>query len=110
MARHLSIDIETFSSVNLKKAGLYKYVQSPDFQILLFAYSIDGGPVNIVDFMQQESLPINVHAALRDPNVIKHAYNATFEWYCLNKFFYSPLEQWRCTMLHGPVLWIYCGY
>ncbi|TGE36868.1 hypothetical protein E4K67_17365 [Desulfosporosinus fructosivorans] len=106
MARHLSVDIETFSSVNLKKAGLYKYVQSPDFQILLFAYSFDGGPVNIVDFMQQESLPINVHAALRDPNVIKHAYNATFEWYCLNKFFYSPLEQWRCTMLHG----LYCGY
>ena len=104
--KHLSIDIETFSSVNLKKSGLYKYVQSHDFQILLFAYSFDGGPVKIVDFMQGESLPINVHAALRDPQVIKHAYNATFEGYALNKFFLSPLEQWRCTMVHG----MYCGY
>lgn len=104
--RHLSIDIETFSSVNIKKSGLYKYVQAPDFQILLFAYSFDGGPVSIIDFMAGDSLSINVHAALQDPDVIKHAYNASFEWYCLNKFFYSPLEQWRCTMIHG----LYCGY
>lgn len=104
--RHLSIDIETFSSVDIKKAGLYKYVQSPDFQILLFAYSWDGGPVQIVDQTQGEQIPPEIMAALRDTNIIKHAYNATFEWYCLSKFFYSPLEQWRCTMVHG----LYCGY
>lgn len=104
--RHLSIDIETFSSVNIKKAGLYKYVQSPDFQILLFAYSWDGGPVEIVDLAQGESLPMEVIHALYDPQVIKHAYNAPFEWYCINSVMHSPIEQWRCTMLHG----LYCGY
>lgn len=104
--RHLSIDIETFSSVDIKKSGLYKYVQSPDFQILLFAYSFGDRPVQIVDFALGEELPLNVHAALRSPEVLKHAYNAPFEWYCLNKFFLSPLEQWRDTMLHG----LYCGY
>ncbi|MFZ5650131.1 MAG: DNA polymerase [Bacillota bacterium] len=103
---HLSIDIETFSSVDIKKAGLYKYVQSPDFQILLFAYSRDGGPVQIVDLAQGEQLPLEILFALQDPNTIKKAYNAAFEWYCLNKFYYSPLWQWRCTQLHG----LYCGY
>lgn len=104
--RPLSIDIETFSSVDIKKAGLYKYVQSPDFQILLFAYSWDFGPVQIVDLTQGEYLPPEIVTALQDPNVIKHAYNAPFEWYCLNKFIYTPLNQWHCTMLHG----LYCGY
>jgi len=104
--RHLSIDIETFSSVDIKKSGLYKYVQSSDFQILLFAYSFDGEPVKIIDLAQGEILPMELTAALQDPNVIKHAYNAPFEWYSLNKFYYSPLKQWRCTMLHG----LYCGY
>ncbi|ASJ54883.1 hypothetical protein BP422_15700 [Brevibacillus formosus] len=104
--RHLSIDIETFSSVKIKKAGLYKYVQSPDFQILLFAYSWDGGPVRIIDLAQGEQIPAEIVFALADPNVIKHAYNAPFEWYCLNTVFHSPLEQWRCTQLHG----LYCGY
>jgi len=104
--RHLSIDIETFSSVDIKKSGLYKYVQSIDFQILLFAYSFDGGEVKIIDLAQMEALPIELVEALKNPDVIKHAYNASFEWYALNKFYYSPLEQWRCTMLHG----LYCGY
>ncbi|MEW6663041.1 MAG: DNA polymerase [Bacillota bacterium] len=104
--KHLSIDIETFSSIDIKKSGLYKYVQSPDFQILLFAYSFDGGPVQIVDLAQGETLPVEIVTALQDPTVIKQAYNAPFEWYCLNKFYYSPLDQWRCTMLHG----LYCGY
>lgn len=104
--RHLSIDIETYSSVDLKKAGLYKYVQSPDFTILLFAYSFDGQPVRIVDLMQGETYPPEVLFALSDHTVIKHAYNAAFEWYCLNKFGRTPLEQWHCTMLHG----LYCGY
>jgi DNA polymerase bacteriophage-type len=104
--RQLSIDIETFSSVDIKKSGLYKYVQSLDFQILLFAYSFDGEPVRIIDFVQGEILPMELAEALQNPSVIKHAYNAPFEWYALNKFYYSPLEQWRCTMLHG----LYCGY
>lgn len=102
----LSIDIETFSSVDLKKSGLYKYVQSPDFQILLFAYSINSGPTQIVDLAQGEQIPHEIVTALADPNITKHAYNAAFEWYCLNKFFQSPLDSWRCTMLHG----LYCGY
>lgn len=104
--QHLSIDIETFSSVDIRKSGLYKYVQAADFQILLFAYSFDGSPVQIVDLAQGEELPEIVIAALKNPNVVKHAYNAPFEWYCLNKFYQSPLNQWRCTMLHG----LYCGY
>jgi len=104
--RHLRIDIETFSSVDIKKAGLYKYVQAPDFQILLFAYSFDYGPVQVIDLAQGEQLPPKIIQALSEPNIIKHAYNAPFEWYCINKFYYSPLEQWRCTMVHG----LYCGY
>jgi DNA polymerase len=104
--RHLSTDIETFSSVDIKKAGLYKYVQSADFQILLFAYSWDGEPVQVIDLTQGEQLPQEIVVALQDPNVIKHAYNASFEWYCLNRFYYSPVEQWSCTMVHG----LYCGY
>jgi DNA polymerase len=104
--RHLSIDIETFSSVDIKKAGAYKYAQSPDFEILLFAYSWDFGPVQIVDLAQKESLPMEVIHALYDPHVVKHAYNAAFEWYCINSVMHSPIEQWRCTMMHG----LYCGY
>ncbi len=104
--RHLNIDLETYSSVELKKAGLYKYVQSPDFQIILFAYSFDGGPVRVLDLLQGDIIPPEVLFALNDPDVIKHAYNAAFEWYCLNKYGQTPLEQWHCTMLHG----LYCGY
>lgn len=103
---YLSIDIETFSSVDIKKSGLYKYVQSPDFQILLFAYSLNNEPVQIIDLAQGEILPDWIIRALASPAVVKKAYNASFEWYCLNKFFLSPLEQWQCTMAHG----LYCGY
>lgn len=108
--RRLSCDIETFSSVDLKKSGLYKYVQSPDFQILLFAFSINGVPVDIVDLAQGETLHRDHVDLLRDPNVLNHAYNAPFEWYCLSKHLkldpLSWLSQWRCTMMHG----LYCGY
>lgn len=107
MKHHLSIDIETRSSVDLNKAGLYKYAQSPDFEILLFAYQLDDNPVGILDFTKNENLPIIILRALSDPKVIKHAYNAAFEWYCLNQAGYkTPIEQWRCTMAHG----LYCGY
>jgi len=104
---HLSIDLETFSSVPITKAGAYKYVESPDFQILLFAYSLDGAPVEIVDLAQGETLPPWLAAALADPSYIKHAYNAAFEWACLSKFMgVLPIDQWCCTMFHG----LYCGY
>jgi DNA polymerase len=102
----MNIDIETYSSIDVKKAGAYKYAQSPDFEVLLFAYSWDGGPVQIIDLAQGKFLPQELTDALMDPNVIKHAYNAAFEWYCLNRFWPSPIEQWRCTQVHG----LYCGY
>lgn len=109
--KHLSIDIETFSSIDIKKSGLYRYAQSPDFQILLFAFCYNGGEVQVVDLAQGEQLPDMVLHDLQDPNVIKHAYNAAFEWYCINQYlnpynWITPLPQWRCTMLHG----LYCGY
>ncbi|WP_222119342.1 DNA polymerase [Siminovitchia fortis] len=102
----LSIDIETFSSVDIKKSGLYKYVQSPDFEILLYAYSVNGGPTQIVDLARDEQIPEEIIAALQDDEVIKYAYNAAFEWYSLSKFFNTSLESWRCTMIHG----LYCGF
>ncbi len=107
MLRHLSIDIETKSSVDIGKAGLYRYAQSEDFEVLLFAYQLDAGGVEIVDLAQGEQIPENIQLMLKDATVVKHAYNAAFEWYCLNRAGYeTPLEQWRCTMIHG----LYCGY
>lgn len=104
---HLSIDLETYSSVPIAKAGAQKYIQSPDFEILLFAYSLDGGDVQIIDLAQGELLPQWLASALSDPQYIKHAYNASFEWGCLSKFMgMLPIDQWRCTMFHG----LYCGY
>ena len=103
----LSIDIETRSSVEIRKAGLYRYAQSPDFEVLLFAYQMDDAPVEIVDLAQGEKIPEWIVEALQSAGVIKHAYNAAFEWYCLNRAGYrTPLAQWRCTMAHG----LYCGY
>ena len=104
---HLSIDIETRSSVDIGKAGAYKYAQSPDFEILLFAYQWNNDPVKIIDLKNGEQLSCWLMQALTDPSVIKHAYNAAFEWYCLNRADYeTPIDQWRCTMAHG----LYCGY
>ena len=105
--KHLSIDIETYSSVDIKKSGMYKYALSDDFQILLFAYSIDFGEVKIIDLAKGEILPEVIIQALDDRNIIKHAYNAPFEWWCLNQAGYkTEIEQWRDTMFHG----LYCGY
>ena len=106
---HLSIDIETYSDEDLGKTGLYRYAQSPVFEIMLLAYSVDGGPVQVIDLTQTGGrTPDWFFAALTDAAVIKHAYNATFEWYCLSRHFdiELPVDQWRCTMLHG----LYCGY
>ena len=104
---HLSIDLETYSSVPLAKAGAQKYIQSPDFEILLFAFSLDGAPVEIIDLARGERLPPWLVQAITSPEYIKHAYNAPFEWGCLSKFMGTlPPDQWRCTMFHG----LYCGY
>lgn len=105
---HLSIDFETFSSVPIAKAGAQKYIASPDFEILLFAYSLNGAPSVCCDIAQGELLPDWVLDALCDPQCLKHAYNAAFEWGCLSKFMgrQLPPEQWRCTMFHG----LYAGY
>lgn len=103
----LSIDLETFSSVPIAKAGAYRYVDSDDFEILLFAYSLDNGPVVVIDVASGETVPEWLTSALHDPDYIKTAYNAAFEIACLSKV-YGPMvpEQWRDTMLHG----LYAGY
>lgn len=110
---HLSIDIETYSDIDIRKAGLYRYVQSPAFEVLLFAYSVNGATVVVVDLAQGETIPQDVMSLLLNPAATKHAYNAAFEWYCLSKYLglseaimLNWLSQWQCTMLHG----LYCGY
>lgn len=103
----LSIDLETYSSVPIAKAGAFRYIDSTDFEILLFAFSLDGGPVKVIDIASGEAAPEWLIKALHDPSYIKYAYNAAFEWGCLSKV-YGPMEpsQWRDTMLHG----LYAGY
>ena len=104
----LNIDLETYSSVNIKKAGAQAYIRSPDFEILLFGYSIDGAEPVVVDLACGEKIPPHVIEAIYSPEYTKHAYNAPFEWGCLSKHFgfKLPPSQWRDTMLHG----LYCGY
>lgn len=103
---HLSIDLETYSSVPLLKAGAQKYIQSPDFEILLFAYSVDGAPVEIIDLARGSSSPV-AGPGYHQPGIHKARFNAPFEWGCLSKYLGTlPPNQWRCTMFHG----LYCGY
>jgi DNA polymerase len=103
--RVLSIDIETYSSVDLAKSGVYRYTESTDFEILLFGYSVDGGSVQVVDLAGGEKLPEEIHSALIDPTVTKWAFNAQFERICLSKWLGIPTGQyldprsWRCTMV-----------
>lgn len=103
--REIGIDIETYSSNDLVNCGVYKYVEAPDFTILLFAYSVDGGDVQCVDMAQGETLPDEIFAALTDPTIIKTAFNAAFERICISKYydFAEPLDpaQWRCTMVRA---------
>ena len=82
---NLEIDIETYSSVSLQKCGVYKYAESPDFQILLFGYSIDGNDVRTIDLASGEKLPDEVLDALTDESVTKWAFNAQFERVCLSR-------------------------
>lgn len=82
----LSIDIETYSDVNLSKCGVYKYAESSDFEILLFGYSADGSDVKVIDLAQGEGLPQEIIDALTDDSVIKWAFNANFERVCLSRY------------------------
>ncbi|EHU8535461.1 DNA polymerase [Enterococcus faecalis] len=106
----LSIDIETFSSVNLQKSGVYRYSESEDFEVLLFAYSVDGQPVQVVDLTCGEVIPKDVLDALTDESVEKWAFNATFERVCLSRFLglqlggYLNPSSWRCTMIWAATL------
>lgn len=108
--QHLSIDIETRSSVNISKCGAYKYAQSEDFEILLFSYKLNDSEVKLVDIKQGEKIPDDIVALLNNPDCIKHAYNAAFEWYCLNRAGYETnISQWRCTMMHATYLGLPAG-
>lgn len=101
MCKKLSVDIETYSSVDLIEEGLYKYVESPDFEVLLFGYKIDDRPACVVDLANGEQIPKAVMRYLYDPGVEKTAWNAAFEMACLSKFFDAPMlyRQWSCTMV-----------
>ena len=106
----LSIDIETYSSVSLQKAGVYKYTESPDFEILLFGYSADGAPAQTVDLACGETIPEAVISALTDESVLKWAFNASFERICLSRFLGMPTgeyldpESWRCSMIWAATM------
>lgn len=120
----ISIDIETFSDVNLAECGVYKYAQSPDFEILLFGYSVDGGTIHVVDLANGEKIPDKILKALSDDNVIKWAFNANFERICLSEYLnryypeyfqsysinedtvndYLDPASWRCTMIWSAYL------
>lgn len=112
----ISIDIETYSDVNLAKCGVYKYAESPDFAILLFGYAVDGGPVQVIDLAQGETLPEEILEAFTDDSIIKWAFNANFERVCLSRYLtdlgrsldpfhdHHPLSQ-DCAMFLNPAGW-----
>ena len=104
--RTLSIDIETYSSVDIAKSGVYRYAEAPDFQILLLGYSVDGGPVQVVDLACGEKIPQEIQNAVLDSQIIKWAFNAQFERICLSRHFGVWLEpaSWRCTMVWSAYL------
>ena len=106
----LSIDIETYSDQNLAKTGVYRYVESPVFQILLFSYSVDSGPVQLVDLACGEKIPAEVISALTDDSVIKWAFNASFERICLSRYLGYPTgeylapDSWKCSMVWAATM------
>ncbi len=103
---NLSIDIETFSSVDLTKSGCYRYVEALDFEVILFAYSVDGGEVQVVDLASGEIPPPDITDALTDEKVLKFAWNANFERVCLSSWLgqYLKPNSWRCSMVWSAYL------
>ncbi|WP_422479728.1 DNA polymerase [Pleomorphochaeta sp. DL1XJH-081] len=108
--KHLNVDIESYSSENLAKSGVYRYCEAEDFEILLFGYSVDGGPVQVVDLARGEKIPHEILQALADRRVVKWAFNAAFERICLSRFLGLPTgtyldpSSWRCTMIWSAYL------
>ena len=108
--RHIVCDIETFSSVDISKSGVYRYCESPDFEILLFACSVDGKPVQVYDLACGEKVPDEILKALTDETVIKHSFNASFERICLSRYLglspgtYLSPEGWHCDMVWAATL------
>lgn len=104
--KQLSIDIETYSSTNLNQTGVYRYADSKDFELLLFGYAIDFGPVKVIDLTQGESIPPQVIKALDDPTIIKSAFNAQFERVCLSRFVSHRLKPagWHCSRVWSATL------
>ena len=104
--RCISIDIESYSDVDLSKCGVYKYSSSPDFEILLFGYSVDGGEVKVIDVACGEKIPAEILAALSDESVTKWAFNAMFERVCLSNYLGEWLEpeSWKCSMVWSATL------
>ena len=106
MAKHIYIDNETYSSVDIKESGAYKYVESPDFEILMIGYAIDDGPVKQIDLACGEEMPEEFEEALFDPECLKVAHNAVFERLNFKRIGYDiPAEQWYCTSVKAA----YCG-
>mgnify|MGYP000983020130 FL=1 len=108
--KSLNIDIETYSSVNLAKSGVYRYVEAPDFEILLFGYSVDGGAVQVIDLACGEKIPTDILGALTDESVTKWAFNAGFERVCLSRYIGLPTGEyiapasWRCSMVWAATM------
>ncbi|MEM5769474.1 MAG: hypothetical protein AAGU32_14440, partial [Bacillota bacterium] len=104
--KNLSLDLETYSSVDLTKSGVYRYAEAPDFEILLLSYSVDGGPIKTVDLASGETMPPEVQEALSNETVIKWAFNAQFERVCLSRQLGQWIEpdSWRCTMVWAAYL------
>ena len=106
MEKTLSLDLETYSHIDLVKCGVYAYVDSPDFEILLMAYCFDEGEVKIIDLASGEVMPEEVKEAVLNDDVIKTAFNANFERICLSKYFNKNLksDSWRCTAVQASML------
>ena len=106
----LHVDLETFSSAGIAKTGVYRYCEADDFEVLLFGYSVDAGPVQVVDLANGEQLPMEIRCALTDLSVTKWAFNASFERVCLSRYLGMPTgeyldpTQWRCSMIWSAYL------
>lgn len=108
--KQISIDIETYSSTNLNQTGVYRYADSDDFELLLFGYATDFGPVKVVDLTQGEKIPAQIIKALDNPNIIKSAFNAQFERVCLSRYVGHRLKPAGCIVLAFGLPLLACLY